>query len=70
MSTVGYEQDPTEMILSQLRLEHSQTTAGMPKPPHAYFQVEYLAKQVFKMNPEQAELYERSVEQETLREYL
>ena len=52
MTTVGYEQDPIEMILSQMRLENSQTTTGMPKPPHVYFQVEYMAKHVFKMNPE------------------
>jgi hypothetical protein len=54
MSGVGYEQDPTELILSQLRLEQAQSSAGLAKLPHAYFQVEYMTRQVFKMNPEQA----------------
>lgn len=70
MNRIGYDQDTTELILSQLRLEQAQSTAGVPKPPHSYIQVEYMTRQVFKMNPEEAEQYERSVEQENVREYL
>jgi hypothetical protein len=55
MSRIGYEQDTTELILSQLRLEQAQSAAGVPKPPHSYIQVEYMTRQVFKMNPEEAE---------------
>jgi hypothetical protein len=57
MSGVGYEQDPTDLILSQLRLERSLSGKSLSKPPHAYFQVEYMAKQIFKLNPEEAEHY-------------
>lgn len=36
---------------------------------HSYFQVEYMQRQIVKLNAEEAEHYEKSVEEENAREY-
>jgi hypothetical protein len=51
MTAVGYDLDPTELILSQLKLENSLSGKNLTKTPHAYFQVEYQQKQILRMNP-------------------
>lgn len=44
MTALGYDQDPTELILSQIKLQKKNSEKNLEKIPYAYFQVEYLQK--------------------------
>jgi hypothetical protein len=47
MTTVGYEGDPTKMIVSELRKSFNL----LPQQQKYYFQVDYPKKQILKFNP-------------------
>jgi hypothetical protein len=64
-----YPQDATEMILSQLRLEQRAEQGSGGRMSHSYLQVEYMQRQIVKLNAEEAEHYEKSAEEENAREY-
>lgn len=66
MTALTFEQDHTQIILSQLR----HNLKSPLKNQQTYLQLNYMHHHIVKLNPEEAEHHEKSIEEENLRDYI
>lgn len=65
MTSVSFNEDPSQLILTQLR-----NNLASPNTPHTYLQVDYIHRNILSFNPEEAQLYETPPEEENIKEYI